>query len=86
MQEPRAATARYRSRIGALELQLTSGVTLTIPIRLIPELRRVIARDIRAVEVLGRGGGLHWERLDVDLSVPGLVASVLRLDQTADRD
>jgi hypothetical protein len=86
MQEPRAATARYRSRIGALELQLTSGVTLTIPIRLIPELRRVTARDIRAVEVLGRGGGLHWERLDVDLSVPGLVASVLRLEQTADRD
>lgn len=86
MQEPRAATARYQSRIGALELQLTSGVTLTIPIRLIPELRRVAARDIRAVEVLGRGGGLHWERPDVDLSVPGLVAFVLRLEQTADRD
>ena len=86
MQEPRAATVRYRSRIGALELHLTSGVTLTIPIRLIPELRRAAARDIRAVEVLGRGGGLHWERLDLDLSVPGLVTSVRRLEQTADRD
>ncbi len=25
---------------------------------------------------LGRGGGLHWEGLDLDLSVPALVSSV----------
>jgi len=62
-------------------------VTLQIPIQLIPELKHASLRDIRAVEVVGRGGGggLHWERLDVDLSVPGLVASVMRLEQTANR-
>jgi len=58
---------------------------LQIPIRLIPELKHANPRDIRAVEVLGRGGGLHWERLNVDLSVPGLVAGVLQLDPVADR-
>jgi len=84
-QEPRAASARFRSRICVLEVGLTSGVTLQIPIRLIPELKHASPRDIRAVEVLGRGGGLHWERLDIDLSVPGLVASVLQLEQFADR-
>ena len=70
----------------ALEVGLTSGVTLQIPIQLIPELRHATPRDIRAVEVLGRGSGLHWERLNVDLSVPGLVASVLQLQQLTDRD
>jgi hypothetical protein len=43
---------------------------------LIPSLKGVSARDAGAVEVLGRGGGLHWEALDLDLSVPALVASV----------
>jgi hypothetical protein len=70
----------------ALEVALTSGVTLQIPIQLIPELKHATPRDIRAVEVLGRGGGLHWERLNVDLSVPGLLASVLQLEQLTDHD
>jgi hypothetical protein len=61
-------------------------VTLQIPIRLIPELKHASPRDIRAVEVLGRGGGLHWERLNVDLSVAGLVASVLQLENFTDHD
>jgi hypothetical protein len=61
-------------------------VTLKIPIQLIPELKHASPRDIRTVEVIGRGGGLHWERLNVDLSVPGLVASVLQLEQFTDQD
>ena len=85
-QEPRAASARFRSRIRALEVGLTTGVTLEIPIQLIPELKHASPRDIRAVEILGRGGGLHWEHLNVDLSVPGLVASVLQLEQFPDCD
>jgi hypothetical protein len=78
--EPRVAGASYRARDRALQLELTTGVTVTVPIRLIPDLRRAAARDIRAVKVLGRGGGLHWERLDVDLSVPALLSSALLTD------
>ena len=85
-QEPRAASARYQSRICALEVGLRRGVTLQIPIQLIPELKHASPRDIRAVKVLGRGGGLHWERLNVDLSVPGLVAAVLQLEQLTAHD
>ncbi len=33
-------------------------------------------RALRDVEILGLGGGLHWEALDLDLSVPALVASI----------
>ena len=74
--EPRAASATYRARDEALYVVLTNGAKFIIPVKLIPELQKAPIRDIRKVEVLGRGGGLHWETLDVDISVPGLVASV----------
>jgi hypothetical protein len=74
--EPRAASATYRARDEALYVVLTNGAKFIIPVKLIPELQKAPVRDIRKVEVLGRGGGLHWETLDVDISVPGLIASV----------
>lgn len=74
--EPRAASATYRAKDEALHVALTNGAKFIIPVKLIPELQKAPVRDIRKVEVLGRGGGLHWETLDVDISVPGIVASV----------
>jgi hypothetical protein len=52
------------------------GASITIPIKLIPDLKGASPSEVRTVEVLGRGGGLHWECLDLDLSVPALVSSV----------
>jgi hypothetical protein len=74
--EPRAARAAYRARDNALLIELTNGAAITIPVKLIPGLKRASPGDVRSVEVLGRGGGLHWESLDLDLSVPALVSSV----------
>ena len=74
--EPRAAAAEYRVREQALRIELTNGATITLPVELIPGLSRAAARDVRAVEILGRGGGLHWETLDLDMSVPGLLSSL----------
>jgi Protein of unknown function (DUF2442) len=74
--EPRAARATYRARGDAIRIELTNGAVITLPVKLIPELKRAARSDVRSVEVLGRGSGLHWESLDVDLSVPGLVSSV----------
>ena len=74
--EPRAADVEYRAREHALRIELTNGAAVTLPVKLIPSLKRAAARDVRAVEILGRGGGLHWEGLDLDLSVPGLLSSV----------
>src|ERR1700733_332362 len=42
--------------------------------KLVPCLRRATPHDVRAVEIVGRGGGLHWESLDLDLSVPTLLS------------
>ena len=74
--EPRAARATYRAKDNALRIELTNGAAITVPVKLIPALKRASPSEVRSVEVLGRGGGLHWEALDVDLSVPGLVSSV----------
>ncbi|MEP7242451.1 MAG: DUF2442 domain-containing protein [Gammaproteobacteria bacterium] len=74
--EPRAASANYLPRKQALQIELTNGAIVQIPVRLVPHLRGVPVRVIRSVEVLGRGGGLHWEGMDLDLGVPELVASV----------
>src|SRR5437879_737462 len=60
----------------ALRIELANGATITLPVKLIPSLNRARPKDIRAVEIVGRGSGLHWESLDLDLSVPALVSSV----------
>jgi hypothetical protein len=74
--EPRAARATYDAKDKALRIELTNGAAISLPVKLIPALKGASPNEVRSVEVLGRGGGLHWEALDVDLSVPGLVSSV----------
>jgi hypothetical protein len=74
--EPRAAAALYLTKDEMLRIELTNGASLTVPVRLISSLHRASAEELQSVEVLGRGGGLHWEKLDLDLSVPELVASL----------
>ena len=74
--EPRAAFAAYRFQERALRIELTNGATITLPVKLISALNGASPKDLRAVEVLGRGGGLHWEDLDLHLNVPGLLSSL----------
>jgi hypothetical protein len=74
--EPRARRARYSVALSALRLELTNGATITIPVRLIRELRTATARQLSDVEILPSGDGLHWEALDFTISVPGLVAGL----------
>ena len=74
--EVRARFVVYRPREHALRIELTYGVAVALPVKLIPDLRRAARRDVRAVEILGRGGGLRWESLDLDIGVPGLLSSV----------
>src|SRR2546429_8968780 len=83
--EPRAAFAAYRSRERALRIGLTTGATITLPVKLISCLKGVRPKDLRAVEVLGRGSGLHWGGLDLDLSVPGLLSSLVFRTRVAGR-
>jgi hypothetical protein len=74
--EARAVSARYDPRAKSLAIELTNGSSLRLPIKLIPWLRNVPANQLGEVEVDPSGEGLHWESLDVDLSVPGLLQEI----------
>lgn len=74
--EPRAAAARYDRPSGRVIVDLENGCTFAFPPRLAQGLEGASDDQLAAVEILGRGYGLHWEELDVDLSLPGLMAGI----------
>ena len=74
--EPRAASARYDRPTGRVIVELTNGAAFAFPAALLQELEAASPDQLAQVEVLGVGHGLHWEALDVDLTVPGLLAGV----------
>jgi hypothetical protein len=74
--EPRAKSARYDRSIGQVVVELTSGCTFAFPPRLAQGLEHATEDQLECVEILGAGHGLHWEMLDADLSVPGLLAGL----------
>lgn len=74
--EPRAAAARYDCRSGRVIVDLENGCTFAFPPRLAQGLEGASDDQLATVEVLGKGYGLHWEELDVDLSLPGLMAGI----------
>ena len=74
--EPRATKARYDRRRGRIVVDLVNGATFAFPPGLAEGLETATEEQLAQVEILGAGYGLHWELLDVDLSIPGLLAGV----------
>jgi hypothetical protein len=83
--EPRARAVRYDRRSGRVHVDLTNGCSFTFPARSAQGLEGASNADLAQVEVLGVGLALHWERLDVDLSVPGLLAGLFGTKAYMDR-
>jgi hypothetical protein len=74
--EPRAASARYDRRRKRIIVMLTNGCSFAFPPRMAQGLEDASDDQLAALEILGMGYGLHWEALDVDLSIPGLLAGI----------
>src|SRR5580693_7761422 len=74
--EPRAASVRYDRRRERMVVDLSNGCSFAFPPRLVEGLSEASDDALSAVEILGAGYGLHWEALDVDLSVPGGLAGL----------
>ncbi|MDP2958767.1 MAG: DUF2442 domain-containing protein [Longimicrobiales bacterium] len=75
--EPRAKGARYDRRTGLIELALSNGCFFSFPAAQAEGLDMASADELARVEILGNGYALRWEALDVDLTVPGLLAGRL---------
>jgi len=74
--EPRASAARYDREAGRIVVELTNGCTFAFPPALAQGLEGATGEELAQVEILGAGYGLHWEGLDADLSIPGLLAGI----------
>jgi hypothetical protein len=71
----RAVSASYDRPTGRVMVELTNGFVFGFPAGSIPELAKASPAALAMVELSPGGSGLHWEALDVDLSVPGLLLS-----------
>jgi hypothetical protein len=83
--EPRARAARYDRKTGRVQVELTNGCSFAFPARKAQGLEQASDEALAHVEILGLGLGLHWEPLDVDLSVPGLLAGLFGTRAYMDR-
>ncbi len=75
--EPRAAHAEYDAAKGVVLVQLRSGAWFGFSPSLVHELRDASDADLAAVQVEAFGEALHWEALDADVSVPGIIFDTL---------
>ena len=71
--EPHARTARYDRISGLLVIELTNGATYSLPARYLQGFADATDDQIAKVHV-DSGYGLHWDELDADFTVGGLLA------------
>ncbi len=74
--EIQAREARYDHESNRLVIELKNGATFIVPCELIQGVSDADPRDIAAVELGPRGASLHWEKLDQDFTVGGLVRGI----------
>jgi hypothetical protein len=55
-----------------------------VPVRAIPYLAKATTAQLGSVEISPSGGGLHWDTLDVHLSVPGLLLDSIGRSENAE--
>ncbi len=54
-------------------VDLTDGRTISVPLAWFPRLFDATPAQRAGYELIGRGQGIHWEAIDEDLSVAGLL-------------
>lgn len=69
-----AKSVRFDSTM--MHVTLTDGRILSVPLAWFPRLTNATPEQLGRCEIGGGGIGLHWEELDEDLSIAGLMAGV----------
>lgn len=68
---PRAVKVEFFD--GELVVYLEDGRSVHVPLEWFPSLRDASDDELADWRLVGRGVGIHWPRLDEDLSVRGLL-------------
>lgn len=71
---------RVRFDADSMWVELSDGRTIGVPLAWFPKLLRCSPQELEQVRISSRG--LHWESIDEDVSIAGLLAGLG--DQTAD--
>ena len=56
-----------------MTVQLSDGREISVPVEWFPALRDATEQQRNRWRLIGKGVGIHWEDLDEDLSVEGLL-------------
>ncbi|WP_449419315.1 DUF2442 domain-containing protein [Phormidium nigroviride] len=74
--EQRAESAYYDWDADKITINLKHGIIFSFPPNIAQGLAGASPEDLAEVEVTPSGAGLHWEKLDADLSIPSLLAGI----------
>jgi len=72
--EPLAKKATFDST--NMWVELTDGRKLGVPLAYFPRLLHAARKQLENYEISGGGTGLHWEELDEDILVKGLMMGI----------
>ena len=70
--EPKAETVKVTE--DTLSVDLNDGRTISVPLEWFPRLVHATRAERNNWRLIGRGHGIHWEDIDEDISVEGLLA------------
>lgn len=74
--EPRAIAVYYDAEAELIVVKLRSGASFSFPPDIAQGLKGARAEDLAQIEITPMGDGLHWEVLDTDFSVAGLLSGI----------
>lgn len=57
-----------------LRVDLADGRTISVPTAWYPRLLHATPEERKKWRLIGRGHGIHWENIDEDISIEGLLA------------
>ena len=57
-----------------LSVDLSDGRTIAVPLEWFPRLLHATSKEKHNWRLIGKGQGIHWEDIDEDVSIEGLIA------------
>lgn len=79
--EPRAVDAWYDADAGRIVVSLANGCLFAFPPAASDAITKATPEQLAEVVVEQDGESLHWESLDADISVPGIIARLMRIER-----
>ena len=75
-EEPRAVSVRFDQSSGLIVIALKNGAFFSFPPNLVQGLGEAAPEDLDDVWLDPSGSSVHWDRLDADFNIAGLVTGI----------